>query len=395
MKKSDELKAQLQEIKNKAENLTKAEDIKNSIQEIKDLKAQIELAEMQEADAKAKAENEINNKTAKTVGQEPKEDINNLQIKVFAKVMSGRQMETDEEIKALSSLTDKDGKLLIPVDIRTAINTWLRNYQDMAQYVSMESTSTISGSRVYEVTAETVPFENVAELTTIPSIGSPEFQKIEYACNYYKGLLEIPNELLKNETGGLMAYISQWIAKKMVCSRNIMAFYANGTKADGLLGMTSGGITVKKDLTAPFTMKYLDTLLNVTLPMSISASGECRIYTNQDGFNYMLSWEDKQGRRYLQEDVTNPGTYRYAGKTIVVFDNGQLKTETIATKKQFPVIVGNLKETMKMFELESFQVETDRSIGFKNDTTCMRVIGALTTKLFDKEAATAFYSPLE
>lgn len=390
MLKSQELKIKLDELKNSASKLTDATEIRAALKDIKDLKAQLELAEMEEEDERQRAAS-----TASASQTRPVASNKNIELRVFAKAMSGRPMEGEEEVKALSSLTDKDGKLLIPVDVRTQINTWLRTYQDMARYVSMETTTTISGSRVYEVEADAVPFENVAELVSIPDVGSPEFQKIEYSCNYYKGMLKIPNELLKNEAGGLMSYISQWLAKKMVATRNIMAFYGTGVKADGLLGMTTGGINVDKTLKAPFVPKYLDNIINVKLPMAISASAECRIYTNQDGFNYMLTWEDKQGRRYLQEDLTNPGTYRYAGKTIVVFDNKQLKTETIDNKKQFPVIVGNLMEVMKMFELEGFQVETDRSRYFDLDATGMRVIGALTTKLFDKAAAEAFYSPLE
>lgn len=317
-----------------------------------------------------------------------------LQVKVFAKALAGKSMDGEREIKALSSLTDADGKLLIPADVQTSINTWLRNYTDMAQYVSRETVSMLSGSRVYEVEAESTPFAEVAELTTIPNIDEPTFQKISYACNYYKGMLKIPNELLKNETGGLMAYISQWIAKKMVASRNALAFYADGTKAEGLLGVTSGGIVIHKDLTAPVTLDYIDTILNVSLPMAIASSAECRIYTNQTGFNYLMSIKDSMGRRYLQPDITNPAIYKYSGKEVVVFDDKQLKNETIATKSQFPVIIGNLQEAMKLFEHEGFAVDTDKSVYYADDATGMRVIGAMDTKLFDKKAAIAFYSPL-
>jgi len=80
---------------------------------------------------------------------------------------------------------------------------------------------------------------------------------------------------------------------------------------------------------------------------------------------------------------------------IVVFDDKQLKNEEIETKIQFPTIVGNLKEAMKMFELEGFLIESDRSRYFDEDATGMRVIGALDTKLFDKKAVKAYYSPVE
>lgn len=394
MKKSDELKIKLEKAKEEAKSLTKAPEINAKISEIEDLKAQIKLAEIEEAEAAEEAETKIllNPEGAKASIKAENKD---LELKVFAKVMAGMPISEENEVKALSSLTDKDGKLLIPVDVQTAINTWLRNYTDMAQYVQHEPVKTISGSRVYEVEADAVPFDDVAELTTIPDMGSPEFQKVSFTCNYYKGMLKIPNELLKNEAGGLLAYISQWIAKKQVATRNILAFYGTGTNADGFLGVTKDGIAIDKSLTTPIELQYIDKVLNVTLPMAISRSAECKIYTNQTGFNYYIGLEDKQGRKYLQPDVTNPAIYRYAGKEIVVFDDRQLKNESIASKDQFPTVIGNLKEAMKMFELEGFQVETDRSRYFDEDATGMRVIGALTTKLIDKKAAVAVYSPIE
>ncbi|AQS09679.1 phage capsid family protein [Clostridium saccharobutylicum] len=396
MKLSDELKAQLAQLKEEAKTLAvkdgvKANEINAKADEIDIIEAKIRVQEQLEAEEKAEVKDKTENLNVKGDAKEVKDK--NLELKVFAKVMSGRQVTEENEVKALSSLTDKDGKLLIPVDVQTAINTWLRDYTDMAQYVQHESVSNPSGSRVYEVEADAVPFGHVAELTTIPDMGSPEFQKIEYTCNRYKGMLKIPNELLEDEAGGLLAYISQWIAKKQVATRNILAFYGTGAKADGFLGMTTGGIVVDKSLTAPVTLKYIDKVLNVTLPMAVSRSSECRIYTNQTGFNYLLSLEDKQGRKYLQQDVTNPAIYRYSGKEIVVFDDKQLRNETIDTKEQFPILIGNMKESMKMFELNGFITESDRSIYFDEDATGMRVKGALTTKLFDKKAVVAVYSP--
>mgnify|MGYP001256740774 CR=1 FL=1 len=394
MKKSDELKQQIEEVKASAKELKVASEITAKIGEIEVLKAQLKLAEIEEADALAEVENKTKNMKKKVEGKDMKVEDKNIELKVFAKAMSNRPMEGELEVKALSSLTDKDGKLLIPADVQTAINTWLRNYTDMSTYVSHEPVTMPTGSRIFEVEADSVPFDNVVEMTTIPDMGSPEFQSISYACNYYKGMLKIPNELLKNEAGGLLAYISQWIAKKQVATRNIMAFYADGSKADGLLGVTTNGITIDKSLTVPVTLKYIDNILHVVLPMAISASPECRIYTNQTGFNYLLSLEDKQGRRYLQPDVTNPAIYQYSGKQIIVFDDKQLKNATISTVVEFPIIIGSLQEAMKMFELEGFTVETDRSRYFDDDATGMRVIGALTTKLFDKKAVAAVYSPL-
>jgi HK97 family phage major capsid protein len=394
MKVSDELRQTLATAQAEAKALVNddkatVEQINAKTNEINLIKAKLDAQLLVEEGEEPKISTEI-----PVEGADKPIDAKKLEVKVFAKALAGKPMEGEREIKALSSLTDANGKLLIPEDVQTSINTWLRNYNDMAQYASRETVNTISGSRVYEVEAESTPFAEVAELTTIPAIDEPTFQDIRYTCNYYKGMLKIPNELLKNETGGLMAYISQWIAKKMVASRNVLAFYADGTKAQGLLGVTDGGIVIHKDLTAPVTLDYIDNILNVSLPMAVSASAECRIYTNQTGFNYLLSLKDTTGKRYLQQDITNPAAYRYSGKEIVVFDDRQLKNETIATVSQFPVIIGNLQEAIKLFEHESFAIDTDRSIYFDEDATGMRVIGAMDTKLLDKKAAIAFYSPL-
>lgn len=59
MTKLQELQAKLAEAKAKAEGLEKAEDIKAAIEEIKNIKAQIELVEMEEAEEKIEIENKI------------------------------------------------------------------------------------------------------------------------------------------------------------------------------------------------------------------------------------------------------------------------------------------------------------------------------------------------
>lgn len=309
-------------------------------------------------------------------------------LDVFLKAVRSLPLN-EEEQRALSSNTDSDGAVLIPQDIRTKIKEFMRDEMDMYNYVTVEPVKTKSGSRVVEKEAEKTPFEGVAELVDIPDMGTPQFDKITWDIQDFKGLMEIPNSLLKDEDANLMRYIAKWIAKKQVATHNALIFYADGTKVDGILGVTSGGITIET-LAAVIGIKGLKTVINKTLPTSIAR--RATITTNQSGYNYLDTLEDANGKPYLQPDPRNASGYLFLGKKVIVFDDDVLRNNVDG---KAPIIIGDPKEAYTYFDREKLSIATSKEAGFENDSTKVRAIMRGDGSFFDKKALHAVYTPVE
>lgn len=307
-------------------------------------------------------------------------------LDVFLKAVRSQSLN-EEEQRSLSSNTDEDGGVLIPQDIRTQIKEFMRDEMNMYEYVTVEPVKTKSGSRVVEREAAKSPFEGVAELVTIPDMGKPQFDKIVWDIQDFKGLMEIPNSLLKDEDANLMRYIAKWIAKKQVATHNSLIFYADGTKVDGLLGVTSGGLTIDKPVAA-IGIKGFKTILNKTLPSAIKK--RATITTNQSGFDYLDGLEDKNGRPYLQPDPRDESGYKFLGKKVIVFDDDVLLNDT----DKPPFLIGDPKEAYTYFDREKLSIATSKEAGFENDSTKVRAIMRGDGSFFDKKALHVVYTPV-
>ena len=60
---------------------------------------------------------------------------------------------------AMSEKSDEDGGFTVPQDIQTDIHELRRTDDDLEQYVNVEPVSTLSGSRVFEVDADSTPWD--------------------------------------------------------------------------------------------------------------------------------------------------------------------------------------------------------------------------------------------
>lgn len=407
MKKSDEIKQMLTELRGQRETLeTEVRDLmgkeidkaEQKMVEVRNLKQQIVMQEELLTSALEEEErNKDNTENRKVVKDMNKEDKTEVRYSdVFCKYVRNMCLDedqkrafTEEEKRALSSNRDEDGKLLIPQDLSTKVIELKREYMDMYDYVNVEPVGTTSGHRPIEKDAVHTPFEGVAELTSIPDMGSPKFSKVEFNCKDFKGLIEIPNSLLKDETGDLMGHLAKWIAKKLVATHNTLIFYANGSNgAEGILGVKSDGFTIEKATTA-LTKKKIKNIFNVKLPSAISKNAV--LYTNQSGFDYLDGLEDGQKRDLLEELGDNRYKLDKKTLTIVKFDDETLKADSDG---KVPFVFGNAKEGITYFDREKMTMASSKEAGFENDSTKVRVITRGDVRHVDKKALYVVYAPI-
>ncbi|OGO93092.1 MAG: hypothetical protein A2Y17_06010 [Clostridiales bacterium GWF2_38_85] len=249
------------------------------------------------------------------------------------------------------------GYIIVPSDVQTKINQYKRTLPMLETLINLIPVSNASGSRVYEKIATMTALTNVTDLTAdLSDMGSPQFEKISYEIKDYAGIMPIPNDLLNDTDVNLMEYLAQWIARKSVVTRNtlilaILTALTPATFAD---------------------WKAIKKAINITLDPAFAV--DAKIVTNQDGYQYLDTLVDGQGRPLLQADATKPGGNILFGKPVVV-PNSVLAT-TGTTTKLAPMFVGNLKEAVAMFERQGHQIASTNIGGtaFQKNQTHVRVI---------------------
>ncbi|HBH5984225.1 TPA: phage major capsid protein, partial [Enterococcus faecium] len=200
------------------------------------------------------------------------ENLKNKFIKDFKAMVNG-----DPAIMAtLTSNTDESGNaigLTIPVDVQTTIHTLVRRFDSLQEYVNVEKVTTTSGSRVYEKWSDITPLTALdTEDGEIPANDDPALYLIKYLIKRYAGISTVTNSLLKDTAENILAWLSKWIAKKVVVTRNTKILAAiDGIKA-----------AQKKDVT---DVDGIKDIVNVQLDPAIEATS--MFITNQDGFNVL------------------------------------------------------------------------------------------------------------
>ncbi|UVI28174.1 phage major capsid protein [Paenibacillus spongiae] len=278
--------------------------------------------------------------------------------------------EAIEEVRAgMQGGVGEDGGLIVPQDISTMILEKKRQFVSLEPYVTVEPVSTRSGSRVIEKNADITPFTDITELTDLDEMDNPKFASISYAIKDRGGILPISNTLLADTDQNLMNYISTWIAKKSTVTRNklILALLDTKTKVpiDGL--------------------DDIKQVLNVELDPAISLGAI--ILTNQDGFNFLDQQKDTEGKALLQPNPTQPTQKLLYGKPVVVISNKWLPS-TGTTEKKAPLIIGDLKEAIVLFDRQQYSIASTNVGGksFARNSTDVRAIQREDVREFDMEA---------
>lgn len=268
--------------------------------------------------------------------------------------------------------TDPDGDLgiIVPTDVQTRINELMRTMNDLSKYVRTEKVNTLSGSRVLEKDEDMVPFAVVDEYGEIQEVDNPKFTPVTYNLIKRAGFLPITNELLRDTDQNILAYITGWIAKKHVVTKNAL-----------ILSVLNSLST--KDLA---DVKAIKKVLNVNLDPAISLSST--IITNQDGFQWLDEQEDGMGRALLQDDITQPGKKLFKGRPIAVVSNRILPSTGTTTIKA-PFVVGNFKELMVLFNRGTYELASTTTGGdaWRRDTTELRTITRDDCVKWDSSAA--------
>lgn len=358
----------------------KMTEAKVKMDEIRSLQAKVDIQrELEETEARGLGGRELDDK-----GNVEERDMKELETEYRGIVLGAirRRGMSDEQRSVVReyerravmneggtnpAIPDGDASILVPQDIQTQINTLMREWGDLSQYVTVENVNGLSGTRVLEKDEDMTPFADMDEYGNIAQTDNPKFTPISYAVKKRAGYLPLTNELLADNDANLLAYVTNWIARKAAHTRN--------TKILDLLRTLSPQVLAD--------VKAINKTLNVTLDPAISRSAI--LLTNQDGFDWLDNQVDGFGRPLLQEDITQPGRKMFKGRAIAVAPNRNLPSDGTNA----PLFIGNLKQFAVIFNRKFYELASTREGGdaWRRDTTEMRTIMRDDYKKWDDKAA--------
>ncbi|ASD50966.1 major head protein [Streptococcus phage D4276] len=310
-----------------------------------------EIVNMSEEDKKPLTENE--------------EEVKANFVKDFKNLVRGRYQNL------LDSKTDHSGSdagLTIPQDIRTAINTLVRQYDSLQEYVNIENVTTLTGSRVYEKWTDITGLANIDdEAGKIADIDDPKLSLIKYTIKRYAGISTVTNSLLADSAENILAWLSGWIAKKVVVTRN-----------KAILGV------VDKLPTKPTLTKW-DDIIDLEAKVDPAIKQTSFFLTNTSGFTALKKVKNALGDYLMERDVKSPTGYSIDGFAVKEISDRWLPN---ASSGVMPLYFGDLKQAVTLFDRQQMSLLSTNIGGgaFETDTTKVRVIDRFDVVATDTEA---------
>lgn len=379
MKKSDELKKIVDELRAKADSLQQNEQYDDALKvanELKDATRDWKIA-------KALEDAEVTDfvKDAKPANETAKEDEKKVLNRAFNKAVFGIAMTDDEKAvldRAKLKVTDAAGApgqvgatpakggYLVPEEQINQLREYRKAYTALKNYCSVHTANSTTGSMptLGDEQGTLTAFEELNEIKQ----SDFDFGQIKYSIADYGDIIPVSNQLLQDADIDLMSIIGQRFARKSVNTEN--------QKILDLLGkLTATTITGYKNLTKA---------LNVDLDPVYYANA--RIFTNQDGFEWMSELEDAHNRPLLIPDVTAADTYRFRGKEVVVLSNNTLAT----AKSKIPFYIGSMSDYAAFFQRLGVEVAVSAEAGFTKYATYIRAVERFGVEQDDTDALKAY-----
>lgn len=279
--------------------------------------------------------------------------------------------------------TNADGGYTVPEDIRTRVETYRDSKESLLKYVRVEKVTTDKGARTFKARANQTGFAKVAEAGNIGAGTTPTFERIQYDIDKYAAYYPVTNELLADSDANITNILTEWIGDESRVTANKLIL--EQIKTNTATEIKNGVDGIKK-------------VLNQTLGSAFKPTS--KIFTNDDGLQYLDTLKDSDGDYLLQPNPTDPMKMQLcAGASVipvVVIPNADMPTDDTtdagSSKSRIPMIIGDLKEGIVYWDRQmlSLMMSTVASAGslnaFEQDLTLIRAIEREDVTPRDKKA---------
>ena len=212
------------------------------------------------------------------------------------------------------------------------------------------------------------------EAAEFPEVSTPQFEKIDYKVKKKGGILKVTQELLSDTAENIIDYLKKWIAKKAKVTRNFM--------------IIAKVREITKDAEVPVVgLDDLKKIFNILLDPAIALSA-C-VVTNQDGYNWLDTLKDKDGKYIMQPDPTKPMSTLLFGKyPVKKVGNKTMPSVAVSGGYKVPIVCGDLKEAITIFDRETLTIDISSTAGklWETDQTGIKVRERLDIQSVDEEA---------
>lgn len=311
---------------------------------------------------------------ARTVIEAPKAPLNDEELEIkdqFVNDFKNLVYGNYAQIKNMVSSDETEGAghagLTIPEDVQTTIHTLVRQYDSLQEYVNVEHVSTSKGSRVYEKWSDITALSGIDEEgAKIGDNNDPQLTTIKYLIKRYAGITTVTNSLLKDTAENIIAWLSNWIAKKVVVTRNTKIIAA-----------------IDKLPTKPTLAKW-DDIIDLEAKVDPAIKPTSMFLTNTSGFTALKKVKNAMGDYLMERDVKSPTGYSIDGFPVKEVADRWLPNKATAR----PLYFGDLKQAVTLFDRENMSLlATNIGAGaFETDTTKIRVIDRFDVVTVDNEA---------
>ena len=304
----------------------------------------------------------------------PKVPLNDEELEIkdqFVKDFKNLVYGNYAQIKNMVSSDETEGAghagLTIPEDVQTTIHALVRQYDSLQEYVNVERVSTSKGSRVYEKWSDITALSEIDEEgAKIGDNNDPQLTTIKYLIKRYAGITTVTNSLLKDTAENIIAWLSNWIAKKVVVTRNTKIIAA-----------------IDKLPTKPTLAKW-DDIIDLESKVDPAIKPTSIFLTNTSGFTALKKVKNAMGDYLMERDVKSPTGYSIDGFPVKEVADRWLPNKSTAR----PLYFGDLKQAVTLFDRENMSLlATNIGAGaFETDTTKIRVIDRFDVVTVDNEA---------
>ncbi|ELB05403.1 HK97 family phage major capsid protein [Enterococcus faecium EnGen0028] len=279
---------------------------KDLADELKELDEETKATEIQEAKPKEQqAQPEKQESTEPTSNTNPIDKKDKEEKRSMEVILNDKKEPYTRSINQFirtkgekrDGLTTVGAEAVIPVDRITKPEKQPETVVDLRQHVGRVPVTTGTGS--YPILrANKNKMISVAELAKNPALANPEFTKVNYEIETYRGYIPVSQESLDDSDIDLGGLVAESIQRQS-------------------LNTSNAEIAAKLQTATAKTVTTIDDLKDI-VNVAIDPAYNVKFIASQSFFNELDKMKDNDGRYLLQQDVTVASGYKLLGREVVV-----------------------------------------------------------------------------